>query len=927
MLKSSTFNPSKEQKPISYSNSKYVNLNKYPQIKLKANNRYISNTNNPKNGYNNNLLYKSEIKSGYNQMVFPSFSPNNDLLLIKNVQQKNSYQNYKVVPKKNGGIISSQNSLNWNNIGYKEVKCKNNFGTLTYNLKNNSDNNNLLKSYNVNNNYGTNAKNLGFHNTYNINNNANNIINGNIYNMNNEKNNLASNNNYQNKLTTNKSTNLYSRKTFTKNILDNINNNINKSTNLLNSYASSTNNNDINNINKSTNLNSLLSSASNKKYQKQRIVNINPNNTNNSLYDYYKNLVQIQNARSGVKSRIIKNRINDEDNIKSITKIQAVWKGAYVRDLMKYYWSFNKFQNVIKNIMEKNYKKNFFKKLRNYEKNLDLEEKEDEKEENGINKEINVYNYNFMNKKQNELINDYNNILKKFNQYKKNNEKNKNKKYELIIDKNDNFVIIDNNNKENKTDNVKLRSVNKNNKKAIISYDDYLKHFNNNIQIINNEKINLEKIKPEKPDYIYDIDNNNYFTLKTDISSIIKPELDKIKSVFKNNEIKKENCFGIKKIEKTKKFETNNICVDSNNIYFDIYCNKLKDENINNNDNKNVINSNNNDSEEFDNYENFQNNNKITNKIQDIKIFTNDRFNIIPTQLEKNKEDIILLPSFIINLFIKGNNKENIDNSIETSNLLNLLKPIKNTELNYEGIIKEEKKENREILLEPNENIHINYEGLLPEEKIVEKINLINLLKPNKIDELNYQGIISEEKIEKINNNYNIDNVNNLILEKNKTQELDNKINSIIKNYNLVNEIEKGEALEINPYEIKRTKKDIIITYENDIEVLVNKNTLFNPKAKKNMMKIILPIRLKSVLLKSIQKQNFYKLLDNIKKIKEENIINTKDNYDNNKLKNIIEKEIAKYEIRKITKKYVNNLWKKGLLDLAKLIINNNINK
>ena len=100
MVKSSTFNISKEQKPISYSNSKYVNMNKYPQNILKVNNRYISNTNNPNNEYNNKLLYKSEIKSGHNQMVFPSFSPNNDLLLIKNAQQKNSYQNYKVNQKK-----------------------------------------------------------------------------------------------------------------------------------------------------------------------------------------------------------------------------------------------------------------------------------------------------------------------------------------------------------------------------------------------------------------------------------------------------------------------------------------------------------------------------------------------------------------------------------------------------------------------------------------------------------------------------------------------------------------------------------------------------------------------------------------------------------------------------------------------------------
>ena len=192
---------------------------------------------------------------------------------------------------------------------------------------------------------------------------------------------------------------MYSKKIFSNNILDN-----GKGI-LVNSYSVSPNNNynyiskfnEPYNINKSTELNPIFNST-NKKYQKQAIRN-NRINENNSLYDYYKNLIKIQNARNGVQSRIVKNRINDEDNIKNIRKIQAVWKGVYVRELMSYYWSFNKFQNNIEKILVIHYKTNFFNNLKKFNKN------KEEQKENGINiaTEINS------NKRQNE----YNDLAQK----------------------------------------------------------------------------------------------------------------------------------------------------------------------------------------------------------------------------------------------------------------------------------------------------------------------------------------------------------------------------------------------------------------------------------------------------------------------------------------------------------------------------------
>ena len=55
-----------------------------------------------------------------------------------------------------------------------------------------------------------------------------------------------------------------------------------------------------------------------------------------------------------------------------------------------------------------------------------------------------------------------------------------------------------------------------------------------------------------------------------------------------------------------------------------------------------------------------------------------------------------------------------------------------------------------------------------------------------------------------------------------------------IKNYNLVNEIEKGDALEINPYEIKRTKiKTNKISKQNNIKYQFQKLIMYLIKKQK----------------------------------------------------------------------------------------------
>ena len=72
--------------------------------------------------------------------------------------------------------------------------------------------------------------------------------------------------------------------------------------------------------------------------------------------------------------------------------------------------------------------------------------------------------------------------------------------------------------------------------------------------------------------------------------------------------------------------------------------------------------------------------------------------------------------------------------------------------------------------------------------------------------------------------------------------------------------MEKGEGLEINPYEIKRTKNNInnvFISYENKIQILNNKESIFTEKAKHNIMKIIFLLKFKKILKERIRKDVF----------------------------------------------------------------------
>jgi hypothetical protein len=147
-------------------------------------------------------------------------------------------------------------------------------------------------------------------------------------------------------------------------------------------------------------------------------------------------------------------------------------------------------------------------------------------------------------------------------------------------------------------------------------------------------------------------------------------------------------------------------------------------------------------------------------------------------------------------------------------------------------------------MIDNNNILYIKRKKKIRCDKITEITEELNKIEPHNHYELVFKG--------KINLNENFENkqekINEQKIEQKKEENRYKEENKRV-NYNKENEVEKGDGIEINPLEFKKTNpNNIIISYENKIEVLYNKNATFTEKAKRNMMKIILPIRLKTVL-------------------------------------------------------------------------------
>ena len=244
-------------------------------------------------------------------------------------------------------------------------------------------------------------------------------------------------------------------------------------------------------------------------------------------------------------------------------------------------------------------------------------------------------------------------------------------------------------------------------------------------------------------------------------------------------------------------------------------------------------------------------------------------------------------------------------------------------EINYiEDIKKKDRKLNIEFIIVNDNNLYIEQIKKNTCDKITEITEELNRIEPNNHYELIFEGIINlNEDIVNSNKNNLIDKNRqefSYIKTKQKKDDevvLDNNNLKKNKNYNVNNEIDKCDTLEINPYEIKRTKNNtnnIFISYENKIEMLNNKNDIFTEKAKKNMMKIILPIRLKTTLRDFIRRNTLPLLINNLKKIALSSHINKIDN--------------KKAKVNDIKNLLINSAifkWNKELYSLCKEFINN----
>ena len=212
-----------------------------------------------------------------------------------------------------------------------------------------------------------------------------------------------------------------------------------------------------------------------------------------------------------------------------------------------------------------------------------------------------------------------------------------------------------------------------------------------------------------------------------------------------------------------------------------------------------------------------------------------------PENILENVEQIFFEGIYNINNNYKINN-QNKGLIIENEN--NIIRNEKDT-------VKDEVKKIEFIPDYLNINIFIKSKKKKRCEKMTEITEELNPILPCNIYELSIDRII--RKILYINNNEQ----ELSFIKKNE----DGKNKIIYNNINL--EIYKDDALEINPLMMKQS----LITKENDINIPFNKYTFFTKKAKNNMMKMILPIRLKTTLREFVQRNTFPLLIKYLKDI------------------------------------------------------------
>jgi len=367
---------------------------------------------------------------------------------------------------------------------------------------------------------------------------------------------------------------------------------------------------------------------------------------------------------------------------------------------------------------------------------------------------------------------------------------------------------------------------------------------NKNLNLIRFLVVLMENIKNKYFEYIANIfyemkyskekseKNESYDDLLKDYNSLlneynkIEKELNNIKKIQKNNNFdnlkiaKKENNFEIFKINIPPKKEIPKTFEPEQKEQFIIkskgrrpYMRKQ---------NKNIIKEKENKYEEYKKH--FASNIKASNEI---KFSIEEKKPEVTKNIKQkeNKADLLIAESqknMSIELKLK---RKFIDNMIsEHKNDIIIIPKITQKKSEKEDLNElNQKNKNDTFIIDNNFNLYIKQEKE----------------KPKIIDYYIEKNNIFFKKLKKI--------------KEDKSTEVKEEINNKI-NINTVFEIEKKESLEINSKEMKKSK----INEEKEIAE-ENKETTpsesFTERAKKNMMRMILPIRLKGTIKEFIQKQ------------------------------------------------------------------------
>ena len=632
------------------------------------------------------------------------------------------------------------------------------------------------------------------------------------------------------------------------------------------------------------------------------------------------------NKDKNEKNDNLSKRINSEESIKAPT-LSKEEDYNYLNLLKNYNSLMDKYNNLMEE-MNNMKKSNKFENLDIDKNKLDIIVKKmiknEEKKKIKENKKEIIQNIDNNKNKKFDLIQPEQNEGFKIIQ-----KSNSNNDYKLRVKRNSKKRRTENIQEIEKVSEIEFhREKDKNDNEQNITYDDFLSHFMSNINISNNDqfiikevpKIN-KKIINKEPFYIsnneqfiikespnkepFYISNNEQFIIKENPNvnkniinkepffisnnslSLISKKSQKGKKRHSNKDNKKnneDNQNAIEEKEKTPKI-FNNISINKdkeNEISIIIVKKKEKkkkksSKKIQKQHSELIEENQANLNIEIKGLENTNKNDIDSNQLQKQKEFDNEQLftknEILINIISENKpqsESETQVDKKINNMF--NNESLTFDNKTNLIFLSDIIQKDKNEEKKDNNEIKsdsiEEKnreKKLKEIFMIDNNNIlYIKRLKKRKFDKMTEITEELNKIEPNNHYELIFKGKINLN--ENLETNKNEDkNENEPTPKEEKEKNFEEEKSK--KNYNEENEVDKGNGLEINPIELKngKTPNNIIISYEKNIEVLYNKNPTFTEKAKKNIMRIILPIRLKTTLREYVRKKVFPFLIKSMK--------------------------------------------------------------